>query len=88
MAIPLDIKEYENIPYVEEVNIRYDKIVIRNAETGKVMKPMGWTPPNLGEVILQDRLMAKMRSMPDGTHDRFMRNYFLASEARINDLKD
>lgn len=80
---PLDIADYKNISYIHEVNIKYEKVIIRNADTGKIMKPMGWTPPNLGEVILQDNLIAKICSMPDGVHDRFMRNYFLESEARI-----
>lgn len=78
---PLEIEEYENID--TEMNIRAGHWVITNAKTGKVMKPRGWTPPDLFKVATELEMIHKLRTMPDAIATNFYPDYFEYMEARI-----
>lgn len=82
---PTPHESHEGIGFICEVNTSYQKIVIRNATTGKVMKPAGWTPPDIAQVLAQDALIHSLVRRPDIIADRFLRNYFYESERRIKE---
>lgn len=77
----LDIPEYKDIDV--ECNIRNDRYVFTNAKTGKVMKPHGWTPPDLFKVATELEMIHKLRTMPDAIATNFYPSYFKYMEARI-----
>jgi hypothetical protein len=79
--IPLDIPEYKDIEV--EIKLRNDHWVITNAQTGKVMKPRGWTPPKLFDLMLALETMYNLRTMPDGIATGFLKEYFHTREERI-----
>lgn len=84
---PVPHPMYGDTPFIYETNTFYNCIIIRNAETGKVMKPIGWTEPRLSEVILQDTELHHIRSRPDVIADGWLRQYFLATEERMQNAK-
>ena len=77
---PLEIIEYVEVD--TEINIRKGRLIITNAETGKVMKPRGWTPPDLQTVLLEAEQIHKMRTMPDKIAATTLMEYFHFNEAR------
>lgn len=76
-SIEVDVQEV-TIP--EEPANRW---VLRNKLTQKIVKPEGFVPPNIHEVVLQILTMRKLRSMPNVIADPFMREYFNETERRI-----
>lgn len=82
--VPLDLPEYKDIPVeVNEVTTPSgNRWILTNADTGKVMKPKGWTPPNLHAVLHEAEQIHKMRTMPDQVATGAMIEYFHFNEAR------
>ena len=85
IPMPLDIPEYQGVLF--DVKVVEGRFVITNAHTGKVMKPRGWTPPNIWEVMHAVRTINSIRTMPDLIADPFMREYFHAMEKRFDEGK-
>lgn len=77
----LDIPEYKDIEI--EINERNAHWVITNAQTGKVVKPRGWTPPDLFGVMLGLENIRRLRTQPDGIANGFLQEYFHTQEERI-----
>jgi len=65
-----------------ELNIRNGHFVITRCDTGKVVKPKGWTPPALHTVLLEAEQIHKMRTMPDKVAATTLMEYFHFNEAR------
>lgn len=80
---PLDIASYKDIEY--KITVRGDRFVITNSTTGKVMKPEGFTPPNIFGVVHGMLTIDKIKTMPDVIATPFMKDYFHAMEKRIED---
>lgn len=81
LPVPLDLPEYKRVNV--EYNKRKDHWVITNADTGKVMKPRGWTPPDLFKVAEELEMIHKLRTMPDSVATNFYPSYFKHMEVRI-----
>lgn len=77
---PLDLPEYKDVPV--EYNTRKDRFVLTNADTGKVMKPKGWTPPNLHAVLEEFETVERMRNQPDMVGTTLLLEYFHFQEGR------
>lgn len=85
--IPLDLPEYKDVD--SEVNYRNGYAVLTNAKTGKVMKPEGWTPPNLHQIFvelseLKIALNRKKIGQPS-IHSTFIEDYFYTTEQRLSE---
>lgn len=81
LVVPLDIPEYADIEV--ELNIRNGRAVLTNAQTGKVVKPQGWTQPDLFRVAQELESIQKMRTMPDAISTSMYPEYFNHMEDRI-----
>lgn len=79
---PLDIPEYKDVPY--ELTQRHGHWILLNKNTGKVMKPEGFTPPNIFDVVHGCLAIQKIRTQPDIIATPFMRDYFLTMEERFD----
>lgn len=77
---PLDLPEYKDVPI--EYNTRNGRLVITNAVTGKVMKPQGWTPPNLHGIMEDLEMIFRMRNQPDKVATTTLMEYFHTMEGR------
>lgn len=79
LAVPLD-GMYEGV--ASELNIRNGRAVLTNATTGKVMKPQGWTPPNLHMIMQELEMIWRMRNQPDKVAATTLMEYFHHNESR------
>lgn len=77
---PMELPEYEGVTCTWDV--RAGRFIVTNAQTGKVMKPKGFTPPDLREVLHSCLNIMKLRTMPNVLADTSMREYFHAIEER------
>lgn len=78
--VPLDLPEYKDVPC--ELNYQQGYAILRNADTGKIMKPEGWTPPNLHGVMQELEMIHRMRNQPDKVATTTLMEYFHTMEAR------
>lgn len=65
-----------------EVNERNGYWVICNKATGKVVKPEGWTQPDLFAVLQEYETINKLRTQHDMIADIFFHDYFHEMESR------
>lgn len=81
----------EQIPI--EINERHiqgefhTRWVLTNKDTGKVVKPEGFTPPDIWNVVYATMMMKKLRTMPDVMATPFMKDYFHEMEKRQEEGK-
>lgn len=75
-----------NSEYTETVE--FGRVIRRNSAFGKVMKPDGWTPPDLHTILHEFETIEKMRAMPDYVATDFFREYFHTTERRHESGED
>lgn len=78
--LPAELPEYKGVAV--DYKKRMNRWVLTNADTGKVMKPKGWTPPDLNTVLLEAEQIHKMRTMPDKVAATTLMEYFHFNETR------
>lgn len=64
-----------------------ERFALINDETGKVVKPEGFTPPDIWNVVYTTMMMKKLRTMPDVMATPFMKDYFHEMEKRQEEGK-
>lgn len=61
--------------------------ILTNKDTGKVVKPEGFTPPDVWSVVYSMMMINKIRTMPDVIATPFMKQYFHEMERRREESK-
>lgn len=87
-VLPLEIPEYfeeDGVTYIPfNINQMGDRWVLTNAATGKVMKPKGFTPPDMFEVVHGMITIDAVRNQHDIIATPFMKEYFHEMEERFD----
>jgi hypothetical protein len=80
-ALPMP-QDYEGLAHITDWHVREGRFVLLNQETGKVIKPRGFIPPNLWEVINACLSIQQFRKMPTVLATPWLLEYFHKMEDR------
>lgn len=83
----IDLPKILDIPEYKDIDIEYTKLkgkwIIRNAKTGKVVKPMGWTQPDLFTILAEHQSIHTLLTQRGGQMaNEFLKDYFYEQETK------